>query len=102
MRATLAHAIPVADTATVDELLNAIGAHFRCQRNIALSCVQCEECKQQHGEVFDRFLVGLKELAADADLCGTCLDARLITRIMSGVRSEALRKKLLAIDPFPA
>ena len=102
MRATLAHAIPVADTATVDELLNAIGAHFRRQRNIALSCVQFEERKQQHGEKFDRFFVGLKELAADADLCATCLDARLITRIMSGVRSEALRKKLLAIDPFPA
>ena len=101
-RATLAHAIPVADTANVDELLNAIGAHFRRQRNIALSCVQCEERKQQHGETFDRFFVGLKELAADADLCATCLDARLITRIMSGVRSEALRKKLLAIDPFPA
>ena len=102
MRATLAHATPVADTATVDELLNAIGAHFRWQRNIALSCVQFEERKQQHGEAFDRFLVGLKELAADADLCATCLDARLITRIMSGVRSEALRKKLLAINPFPA
>ena len=73
MRATLAHAIPVADTATVDELLNAIGAHFRRQRNIALSCVQFEERKQQHGETFDRFFVGLKELAANADLCATCL-----------------------------
>ena len=47
MRATLAHAISVADTATVYELLNAIGAHFRRQRNIALSCVQFEERKQQ-------------------------------------------------------
>ena len=102
MRATLAHAIPVADTATVDELLNANGAHFRRQRNIALPCVQFEERKQQHGEEIDRFFVGLKELAVDADLCATCLNARLITRIMSGVRSEALRKKLLAIDPFPA
>ena len=101
MRATLAHAIPVEESATVGELLDAIGTHFRRQRNIALSCVQFEERKQQHSEPFDRFFVGLKELAADADLCATCLDARLITRIMSGVRSEALRKKLLAINPFP-
>ena len=71
MRATLAHAIPVADTATVDELLNAIGTHFRRQRNIALSCVQFEERKQQHGETFGHFFVGLKELATDADLCAT-------------------------------
>ena len=102
MQATLAHAIPVEESATVGELLDAIGTHFRRQHNIALSCVQFEERKQQHGEPFDRFFVGLKELAADADLRATCLDARLITRIMSGVRSEALRKKLLAIDPFPA
>ena len=69
LRATLAHAIPVANTTRVDELLNAIGANFRRQRNIALSCVQFEERKQQHGETFDNFFVGLKELASDADLC---------------------------------
>ena len=101
MHATLAHAIPVADTATVDELLNAIGAHFQRQRNIALSCVQFEEREQQHGQTFDEFSVGLKELDTNADLCAPCLDARLITRIMSGVQSEGLWKKLLALNPFP-
>ena len=39
--------------------------------------------------------------AADADLCGTCLNDRLTTCIMAGVASEDLRKKLLAINPFP-
>ena len=39
--------------------------------------------------------------AADADLCGTCLNDRLTTRIMAGVASEDLRKKLLAINLFP-
>ena len=101
MRATLAHAIPIADTATVDELLNAIGAHFRRQRNIALSCVQFEERKQQHGKTFDHFFVGLKELATDADLCVTCLDARLIIRIISGVRSEGLEKKATCPQSVP-
>ena len=46
-------------------------------------------------------LCGHWELAADADLCGTCLNDWLTTCIMAGVASEDLRKMLLAINPFP-
>ena len=52
-------------------------------------------------ETFDHFFEGLKELAANAELCATCLNARLFTRSMSGVWSEGLRKKLLALSLFP-
>ena len=45
--------------------------------------------------------VGLRELAADVDLCGMCLNDRLTARIMAGVASEDVRQKLLAINPFP-
>ena len=69
--------------------------------DVALHRVKLEQRHQDHGETFDHFYVGLKELAADADLCGTCLNDRLTTRIMAGVASEDLHKKLLAINPFP-
>ena len=99
MRATLGQTIPTRDNLT--DQLDEIAGHFRRQRNIALHRVKFEQRHQEHGETFDHFFVVLRELAADADLCGTCLNDRLTTRIMAGVFSEDLRKKLLAINPFP-
>ena len=99
MRATLEQTIPARDNLT--DQLDEIAGHFRRQRNVALHRVKFEQRHKEHGETFDHFYVALRELAADADLCGTCLNDRLTTRIMAGVASEDLRKKLLAINPFP-
>ena len=38
----------------------------------------------------------------DAELCNACVDDRLVTRIISGVADQNLRRKLLAIDPPPS
>ena len=59
------------------------------------------EERQQEGESFDSFLIAIKELAADAELCPSCLDDRVTTRIMSGIRDKETRRKLLALRPFP-
>ena len=99
MRATLGQTIPA--RGKLADQLDKIAGHFRRQRNVALHRVRFEQRHQDHGETFDHFYVGLRELAADADLCGTCLNDRLTTRITAGVASEDLRKKLLAINPFP-
>lgn len=72
------------------------------QQNIALRRVRFEERRQQNGELFDDFFVSLKELADDAELCSACVDDRLVTRIISGVADQNLRRKLLAIDPPPS
>ena len=60
-----------------------------------------EERKQEVGESFDAFLIAIKTLARDADLCDSCLDRRLVTKIMSGIRDKETRMKLLAISPLP-
>ena len=99
MRATLGQTIPARDNLT--DQLDEIAGHFRQQRNVALHRVKFEQRHQEHGETFDHFYVAPRELAADADMCGTCLNDRLTTLIMAGVASENLRKKLLAIKPFP-
>ena len=99
MRATLGQTIPARDK--LADQLDEIAGHFRRQRNVALHRVKFEQHHQDHGETFDHSYAGLRELAADADLCGMCLNDRLTTRIMAGVASEDLRKKLLAINPFP-
>ena len=101
MRATLTHAINLDDNATVDGVLTKIENYLRQQRSVALHRVKFEERQQQDGESFDDFLIAVKKLAADAELCGTCINERLVTGIISGVSYGELRNKLLALRPFP-
>ena len=86
---------------TVDAILDSIENHLRQRRNIAIDRVAFVERRQQEGESFDSFYVSIKKLAEEADLCNECIEQRLVTRIMSGVRSKELKQKLLAINPFP-
>ena len=57
--------------------------------------------KQAFSESFDAFLIAMKTLARDADLCDSCMDRRLVTKIMSGIRDKETRMKLLAISLLP-
>ena len=84
-----------------NQILDDVEHHLRQRRNIALDRVAFEERRQQEGESFDNFFVNIKKLSAEADLCGHCLDQRLVTKIMTGVRCKDLKQKLLAISPFP-
>ena len=103
MRATSQHAIGINEESdTVQSALTKIESHLRLQCNIAIDRVKFEERKQEEGELFDAFLVSVRELAADAELCTQCLDPRLTTRIMSGLRNQDTRRKLLALRPFPS
>ena len=45
--------------------------------------------------------MGIKKLAKNADLCPTCMDSRLVTRITAGVRDKKVREELLAIQGIP-
>ena len=89
-------------TMSIDEILNKIQAYLRQKRNVALDRVAFEERKQQVGETFDQFYVCIKKLADEADLCKNCIEQRLNTKIMSGLRNQIIRQKLLAITPFPS
>ena len=88
-------------TMSVKEILDNVEQHLRQRRNIAIDRAAFEERRQQEGESFDNFYVSLKKLSAEADLCGQCLEPRLVTRIMTGIRCKELKQKLLAISPFP-
>ena len=101
MRNTLEFGIVLPHSSTVDELLDIISAHLRSRRNIALDRVAFAERRQQPGESFDDFLVALRKLGANADLCHECLDQRITTQIMLGIRDVELKTKLLAMHPYP-
>ena len=99
MQATLGQTIPSRDK--LADQLEEIAGHFRRQHSVTLHRVKFEQRHQDHGETFDHFYVALRELAANADLCGACLNDRLTTRFTAGAASEDLHKKLPAINPFP-
>ena len=103
MRATSQHAIGINEVSdTVKSALDKIEHHLRQQCNIAIDRVKFEERRQEEGELFDSFLVSIRELVAEAELCSQCIDQRLTTRIMSGLRNQETRRKLLALRPFPS
>jgi hypothetical protein len=87
---------------TPDQVLDEISNYVRAKRNIALDRVAFEERRQGPIESFDDFFIGLRRLADAADLCGTCADSRMATRIMAGIRDSETKKKLLALTPFPS
>ena len=103
MREAVEHVLLIPDETelSAEALLDKIKEYVRSQRNIALDCVAFEERKQAIGESFDAFLIAIKTLARDADLCDSCVDRRLVTKIMSEIRDKKTRMKLLAISPLP-
>ena len=100
MRATLEHVIGE-ESSNPEDVLDKIEEYLRSQRNVALDRVLFEERRQEEGESFDNFFVSLKELAGEAELCDQCVEDRLTTRIISGIRDAEARRHLLAIRPFP-
>ncbi len=93
--------ISPATPTTPDDVLDRIGNHVREKRNIALDRVAFEERRQGPAESFDDFYISLRRLADAADICGTCFDGRMATRIMAGVRDSETKKKPLALSQFP-
>lgn len=75
---------------------------YNIRANVVLDRVAFKERHQSPAETFGDFYIGLRRLAESVDLCGTCLDSRLATRIIVGVCDSETKKKLLALSPFPS
>ena len=63
--------------------------------------IEFERRSQMEGESFDDYMVAIRKLARNAELCEECLDDRLLTKIMSGVNDQEVREELLAKIPTP-
>ena len=76
--------------------------YFRSKRNIAVDKVAFHKRKQEEGETFDKFYVALTKLAENAEICSTCREEQLVTKIMCDMINTTTKKKLLAISPTPS
>ena len=90
------------DDLTIDEILDKISKYLRGKQNIAVDRVAFLKRKRENGESFDNFYLDLNRLVEDAELCKTCSEEQIATKIMSAISSEETKKKLLAMTPFPS
>ena len=81
-------------------ILDDIHINIRNKRNVALDRVDFEMCLLEPNKSFDDFFIRLKQIA-DCDELYNCADQWMTTRVMSGISSNSLRQKLLALKPFP-
>jgi len=108
--------IAVKDTDDAPEIVAAVKAYIRRQRNPLLDRLDFYNCHQQPGESFDSFYTSLKELFhscnfTDGSLCSTCMPKLcgscpdvlasanhniLRDRIVVGLYDDSTRHKLLA------
>ena len=103
MRSVVEHVLGIGSesTKTCAEILKAIKGHIRSNRNIQIDKVAFEKRTQKQGESFDDYLVAIKKMSRNADLCKVCLDDRLLTKIMAGLMDQEAREELLARVPTP-
>ncbi len=109
MRKVLEKVIRVTDKDCPADILQKIETHLRKKRNVVVDSRDLEDRKQREGETFQEYLIAVTDLAEEADVTAghcdacqkTCLDRRLASRIISGIRDGETRRKLLALSPFP-
>ncbi len=110
MRDVLEECIGVNPKQVPDEILDDIGKFIRKKRSVVLDMVAFDNRKQKEGENFDSYLVAVQQLAQDADVAHDhckackmkCLDRRLAGRLISGIRDDKTRTKLMEEEKFPS
>ena len=78
MRGILEHCLKIKDDTNLscEEILEKIRDHIRQNRNIQLDKITFEKRTQKPGESFDDYLVAIRKMARNADLCEEYLDDR--------------------------
>ncbi|QQP40411.1 Uncharacterized protein FKW44_014437 [Caligus rogercresseyi] len=76
---------------TVTLILDNLQAYYRSQRNLTVDRVNFVQRKQGPHETFDQFRFALADMADDAELCQTCREEQIVTRIIAGTTDEKAR-----------
>lgn len=85
----------MADDAGLEQVLNAMEAHLRGQRNVIVYRREFYARVLQPGETFDDFLCAVKEIANFCNFCESCINKRLRDRIVVRTNNEEALKRIL-------
>ncbi len=89
------------ETTTVETIFTELQEYYRSEGSLAVERVKFHQRKQGDNETFNQFRFDLLNMADDADLCGHCKDAQIVTQIIVGTNDEKARHDLLREPVFP-
>lgn len=89
------YSLTVAEDIPIPDVIKAMEAHLRSQRNILVDRREFYSRVQEEGETFDDFFCALKEVSTFCDLCSECYDTQIRDRIVCGARDEEAVKCML-------
>ena len=87
--------LDVGDNASMSDVIDAMQAYLRRQRNIVIDRQEFHKRVQQPGESVDEFLCALREIASFCDFCDHCTDDRFRDHLVLGVLDEEARRRML-------
>ena len=92
---TLRYGLNVSDDSSLENVLDAMEAHLRTQRNVVVDRRDFYARRQQSGERFDDFLCAVREIAAFCDFCSHCVDDQIRGRLVCGASDDEAVRRLL-------
>ncbi|KAG0695363.1 hypothetical protein GWK47_026936 [Chionoecetes opilio] len=90
------YTLQVAKDTPAKEIVMAIEAHLRTQRNVLVDRREFYSWIQEEGETLDDFLCSLKEIASFCDFYQHCFDTQLRDHVVCGARDNEAAKAMLA------
>ena len=81
---------------TPDTVIDALRTHARGQVNVVMERRNFNLRSQHAGELFDDFVMDLRDLAKTCDFCDACEESLIRDRVVVGIRDSDIAERLLA------
>ena len=81
---------------TPDTVIDALRMHARGQVYVVMEHLNFNLRSQHAGELFDDFIMDLRDLAKTCDFCDTCEESLIRDRVVVGIRDSDIAECLLA------
>ncbi|KAF0308281.1 hypothetical protein FJT64_020476 [Amphibalanus amphitrite] len=89
--------LPIPAEASMADVITAMHAHLRRQRNVVIDRCEFNMRMQEPGESVDDFICALKEIASCCDFCPNCTDDRFRDHLVVGTSDDEARRRMLEL-----
>ncbi|XP_043232767.1 uncharacterized protein LOC122387025 [Amphibalanus amphitrite] len=89
--------LPIPAEASMADVITAMHAHLRRQRNVVIDRCEFNMRMLEPGESVDDFICALKEIASCCDFCPNCTDDRFRDHLVVGTSDDEARRRMLEL-----
>ena len=89
--------LPIPADASTADVIAAMHAHLRRQRNVVIDRCDFNMRMQEPGETVDDYICALKEIASCCDFCQQCADDRFRDHLVVGTSDDEARRRMLEL-----